>query len=137
MHGIVDLYIFLDYNDYSRREGGRMYADIEERQQQQRQQQQQQKQQPSLTKESFVNELMPSLTIRVDNRGKNKREIQQQDTPKWPRNDSWQHDDRKPRDTVRYDRKQSPAKSNYTQHRSSPKSSETKSRHVSVFNRLT
>ena len=123
----------LDYND-SRREGGRMYADIEERQQQQRQQQQQQSR---LTKESYVNELMPSLTIHVDNRGKNKREIHHQDSANWRSNDNWQHDDRKPRETFRHERNQSPAKSNYIQRRSSPKSYETKSRHVSVFNRLT
>ena len=96
-----------------------MYADIEERQQQK-----------YLPNESYVNEQMPSLTIHVDNRGRNTREIQEKDYMRWPRNNSWQHDDRKPRETSRYERNQSPNKSDYNHHYS-------KSRHVSVFNRLT
>ena len=56
---------------------------------------------------------MPSLTIHVDNRGRNTREIQEKDNMRWPRNNSWQHDDRKPRETSRYERNQSPNKSDY------------------------
>ena len=98
-----------------------MYADIEERQQQK----------SYLSNESYENEQkMPSLRIHVDNRGRNKREILEDDNMRWPRNNSWQHDDRKSRETSRYERNQSPTKSDHNQHYS-------KSRHVSVFNRLT
>ncbi|KAI6661619.1 hypothetical protein LOD99_13492 [Oopsacas minuta] len=116
-----------DNNDHSYRETGRMYADIEERQQQQ----QQQKLHSSNV--SYVNEQMPSLTIHVDNRSRNKREIHKPGSPRWPRTDTWQHDDRK----SRYERNQSPVQSIYNRHSSPPKSYGTRGRHDSVFNRLT